>query len=165
MPFEAGDQAAGKRVLLRVLRHGEASQVAHHRERVLIHGVDVKQIVLHLADDTPERRQVARQNVEHEHAPQRVHDALGLLKDLQEGLFVDWIAPEVGIDEVAGMPDCAQNTTRELIDVGVLRHDEKDAQQQRGLALEQVVAADIKPVLVAYEVLVNRERVFLVHRE
>ena len=41
---------------VRVLRLGEAAQVADHHEDVLVHGVDVEEVVLHLTDDAAEHR-------------------------------------------------------------------------------------------------------------
>src|SRR3954470_19271320 len=58
-PLEIAHQAACKRKLMRELRHREAPQIAHDVEDVLVDGVDVIQIVLHLADDAPECWNVA----------------------------------------------------------------------------------------------------------
>ncbi len=57
---------------MRHLGHREAAQVAHDHEDVLVHRVDVKQVVLHLADDAAEGRQIPAQHVVAIHAAQRV---------------------------------------------------------------------------------------------
>src|SRR5882672_961678 len=57
--LETADQLGAQRELVRELGHREAAQVPHHHEDVLVHGVDVEQIVLHLADDAAELRKVA----------------------------------------------------------------------------------------------------------
>jgi hypothetical protein len=67
---EAGHEARAERILVGELRHGKAPQVAHHLQDVLVHGVDVEQVVLHLADDAAEGRQVAAEDVVLVHAPQ-----------------------------------------------------------------------------------------------
>jgi len=59
--FEACDQAAGKRQFVCVFRHAQAPNISQHGKDVLIHGVNVKQIVLHLSDDTAKCRDVTPQ--------------------------------------------------------------------------------------------------------
>jgi hypothetical protein len=48
-----------ERVFVVEARDAEAAQVPDHHEDVLVHGVDVEEVVLHLADDASERGQVA----------------------------------------------------------------------------------------------------------
>jgi hypothetical protein len=72
---EVGDQLAAERVFVRVLGHREAAHVTHHHHDVLVHRVDVEQVVLHLADDAAEVRQVAPEDAGVVHAAQRVHQA------------------------------------------------------------------------------------------
>src|SRR5690606_41679572 len=57
-------ELAGQGVFLRVLRHSEAAQIADHHQCVLIDRVGMEQVVLHLADDAPEYRQITRQDVQ-----------------------------------------------------------------------------------------------------
>ena len=63
---------------MRVLRLGEAAQIADHHQDVLVDGVDVEQVVLHLADDAAEHRQIAAQDAVLVHPPQLVRDAARL---------------------------------------------------------------------------------------
>ena len=58
LALEVGDEPRAQRVLVRVLRLAEAAQVADHHQDVLVDRVDVEEVVLHLADDAAERRQV-----------------------------------------------------------------------------------------------------------
>ena len=83
-PLEAAHQLAAERELVRELRHGEAPQVAQHHQDVLVDGVDVEQVVLHLADDAAELGQVAAEDAVLVHAAELVHDAARLLQDVQE---------------------------------------------------------------------------------
>ena len=69
---ELAHQPAAQRVLVGHLGHGEATEVANHHENVLVHGVDVEQVVLHLAHDATEGREVAPEHVVTVHAPQRM---------------------------------------------------------------------------------------------
>ena len=78
LALEVGDQPRAQRVLVRMLRLGEAPQVAHHHQDVLVDRVDVEQVVLHLADDASERRQVLAEHVVQIHPPQRVREAARL---------------------------------------------------------------------------------------
>jgi hypothetical protein len=73
---KVGHQLAAERVFVRMLGHREAAHIAHHHQDVLVHRVDVEQVVLHLADDLAEVGQVAAQHRHVVHAAQRVDDAL-----------------------------------------------------------------------------------------
>ncbi|CFP51985.1 Uncharacterised protein [Bordetella pertussis] len=162
---QAGDQLAGQRVFLGVLGHGEAAQVAHDRQGVLVDRIDMEQVVLHLADDAPEHRQVARQDVEHGHAAQLVDDAARLLQDLQEQLAVDRIAAELRVDAVARMPDGAQRAGRHADQFRMLLHHQEGAQQQRRIALEAILAHDVQPLAQVAEIVVDQARVAVRARE
>ncbi|CUK07277.1 Uncharacterised protein [Achromobacter sp. 2789STDY5608615] len=165
VPVQAGDQLAGQRILLGMLGHGEAAQVAHHRQRVLVHRIGVERVVLHLADDAAEHRQVARQDVQHGHAAQLVHDAARLLQDLQEQLAVDRVAAELRVDAMARVPDGAQRARRHAGQFGMLLHHQEGAQQQRGVPLEAVVADDVETVAQVAEIVVDVVRVAVGARE
>jgi len=54
--LEAGHQPRTERVLMCQFGHGKAPQISHHLQDVLIDGVDVEQVMLHLADDVTEGR-------------------------------------------------------------------------------------------------------------
>src|SRR5690606_2031187 len=97
-------ELAGQGVFLRVLRHSEAAQIADHHQCVLIDRVGMEQVVLHLADDAPEYRQITRQDVQHCHASQSMHDSARLLQNLQELMAVDGVASELPIDVAPRMP-------------------------------------------------------------
>ena len=67
-PLEIAHQAAAQRKFVREFRHREAAQVAHDIQDVLVDGVDVIQIVLHLADDAAEGGDVAAEHAVFVHA-------------------------------------------------------------------------------------------------
>ena len=81
--LEVGDEPRAQRILVRVLRLGEAAQVADHHQDVLVDRVDVEEVVLHLADDAAERRQVAAEDAVQVHPAQLVRDAARLAEDLR----------------------------------------------------------------------------------
>ena len=62
----------------------EAAQVAHDHEDVRVHGVDVKQVVLHLPDDAAEGRQIAPEHVVAVHASQRVGEPAAVAEHADE---------------------------------------------------------------------------------
>ena len=95
--LEARHQLGAQRELVRELGHGEAPQVAHHHQDVLVHRVDVEQVVLHLPDDAAELRQVAPEDAVLVHAAELVHDAARLLQDVQEEQPRHRVLPEVRI--------------------------------------------------------------------
>jgi hypothetical protein len=53
----------------------KAAQAAQHLQDVLINRVDVKQVVLHLPDDTSEIGQIATEDAELVHAPKGLGQA------------------------------------------------------------------------------------------
>ena len=103
-PVEVGDQARAQRIFMCVLGFGEAAKVANHHQDVFVDGVDMKQIVLHLANDTAEHRQIAPEDPVLIHAPQLMGHAARLAKDGHEARAVPGIATERGVDAVAVTP-------------------------------------------------------------
>ena len=106
----ARGQLRAEGIFVRMLGDEEAAHVAQHHQDVLVHRVDVKQIVLHLAHDAPEHPQVAPQHRGLVHQPHGVRDAGGLLQDAQEGAAVDRIVPEGGIHDGAHVVQRAQGS-------------------------------------------------------
>ena len=78
--IEVRHQLAAQRVFVRVLGEREPTQVAQHLQNVLIHRVDMKQVVLHLSDDATEHRQIPAKHRQVVHAAQLVQHALRLLQ-------------------------------------------------------------------------------------
>jgi hypothetical protein len=70
-------QLAAERVFVRMLRDEEAAHVAHHHQDVLVHRVDVEQVVLHAPHDAPEDPQVAAQHAGLVHQAQGVREPRG----------------------------------------------------------------------------------------
>ena len=83
-PFEFTDEPAAKRVFMGELRCLESAQVSHHHEDMFIHGIDVKQVVLHLADNPPEHRDITAQDAIAVHEAQLTREPARLTQDFHE---------------------------------------------------------------------------------
>ena len=104
LALEIADQPRAQRILVPVLRFGEAAQVADDHQAVLVHGVDVEEVVLHLADDPAERRDDLPEDAVEVHPAQLVRDAARLAQDRQESRPVRRVAPETGVDAATVAP-------------------------------------------------------------
>ncbi len=93
--------ARAERVFVGELAHREAPEVAQDLQDVLVDGVDVEKIVLHLADDAAERREVGAEDVELVHPAEFVDDAAGALEKLQEGGAVLGSGAELRRDQLS----------------------------------------------------------------
>ncbi len=143
---------------MRVLDDGEAAHVAHHHQDVLVHRVDVEQVVLHLPDDAAEIDQVTAQHAGLVHQAQRVGDALRLLHDGEEQAAVYRIVAPARVHHRAGVVQAAQRTWRQALDARrALVHQER-FQDGVGLALVEIVAGDLEHALAFHEALVDDTR-------
>ena len=84
--------------------HRKTTQVSHHHQDMLIYRIRVKQIVLHLADNAAEIRQIATKNASLIHAAQHVSNATRRLQDLQKGRSIENVVTEFCINQIASMP-------------------------------------------------------------
>ena len=131
-PLEIGDEPRAQRILVRMLRLGEAAQVADHHQDVLVHRVDVEQVVLHLADDAAERRQVLAEDAVQVHPPQLVQQAALGAEHRHEARAIGGIAAEGAVDAVAVAPQRAQRARRHALELAVLlQHQERVEHRRR----------------------------------
>ena len=72
-----GCELGAKGVLVGMLHDEKTPHISEHHQDVLIHGVDVKEVVLHLAHDASKDPQVAPQHRRLVHQTHGVGDALG----------------------------------------------------------------------------------------
>lgn len=154
-PLEVAHQLAAERIFVRVLCHHEAAQVANDHQRVLIHRVDVEQVVLHAADDAPERNEVAAEHRPLVHQAQRVGDAFGGLQDGEEAGPIDRVAPVAGVDLEAGMPERTQGADGHAVERTLQLQGAEGPQDQPGIALEFVRVAQVELVVDLVEVVVD----------
>ena len=136
-PLEIGDEPRTQRIFVRVLRLGEAAQVADHHQDVLVDGVHVKEIVLHLTHDAPEHRQVLAEDAEQVHPPQFVQQAALGTEHRHEARTVGGIAPESAVDELAVAPQRTQRARRHSLQLAVLLQREKGIEHRRGTPHEE----------------------------
>ena len=156
--LEAAHQLGAERELMRQLGHREAAQVAHHHQDVLVDGVDVEQVVLHLADDAAELRQVAPEDAVLVHAPELVHDPARLLQDLQEEQLRGGVAPERRADQGAGAPQRPQRRRRHAAQLLVLHHEQERLENRRRVALEERLVDDFQQLAPHAKALVQLAR-------
>ena len=136
--LEVGDQLAAERVLVRVLRQREPAQVAQHLQDVLVHRVDMEQVMLHLPHDAPEHRQVTPQHRQLVHAAQFVQHALGLLQDRQESRAVGRVAAVGGVDPHPRMPQRPHQRRGHAAQLLVLRHQQEGAQDAVRVGVQRI---------------------------
>ena len=142
-----GDDLAAQGKFMAELRHREAAQVAHHEHGVLVHGIDMEKIVLHLADDVVEHRQVGGQHTVAVHAAQLVGDAHGLADQFHEQAATGEIVAKLHVDEVAVGADETNGVGAHALELGVLRHEQEDFQQGKGMVLEDLRVARLEEAL------------------
>ena len=155
-------QLRAEGVLVRVLGDEEAPHVAQHHQDVLVHGVDVEQVVLHAADDAAEHPEVAPQHRGLVHEPQHVGDALRLAQDLHEALAIGRVVPEVRAHHVAGVVQRAQRACRQALDARCALVDEEGAQDGGRVLDVELVSCHLQHAAAVEELGVDRphRRVF-----
>ncbi len=141
---------------MRVLGQREAPQVAQHLQDVLVHRVDVEKVMLHLADDAAEHRQIAAQHRQLVHSSQFVQHALRLLQYREEGRAVARIATVACIDLHARMPQRAHQRRRHAAQFLVLCHQQERAQDAVRVAVQCVGCAQVEQFTACDECLVER---------
>ena len=102
--LEISDQPRAQRIFVRMLRLGESAQVADHHQDVLVDGIHMEEIVLHLADDPSERRQILAQHAKQIHSAQLVRQAARLAKHLDEARAIGRLAAKRDVDAVPFTP-------------------------------------------------------------
>ena len=158
LALEVVDEARAERILVRMLRLGEAPQVADDHQDVLVHRVDVEEVVLHLPDDAPERRQVMSEDAVQVHPAQLVRDAARFAEDLDEAGAILRIAAEAGIDPAAVAPERAQRPRRHALQFRMALQREKRVEHRGRAPLEQRLVADVEQLVDGEEVHRRPER-------
>ena len=135
-PVKLAHQPAAQRELVGQFRNCKAPQVAHDFQDVLVDGIDVVKIMLHLADNTAESRDVTSQNVVLVHAPQFTDHTRRAAQDFHELLTHPRIAACCGVDAASRAPECAQRECANSLDFAMLLHQRKRLKDGAGIALE-----------------------------
>ena len=129
---------------MRVLGHEKPAYVAQHHQDVLIHRVDMKQVVLHLPDDFSEHPQVTPQNRGLVHQAHGVGNALRLLQDAPEGVAVDGVTAKLAVHHPTGVVQGSQGTGRQTPDANGGLVEKKGLKNGVRFARIQIVAGNLK---------------------
>ena len=156
--FEVADQLAAERVFVAEFRLGKAAQVAQNAQDVLIDGVDVEQVVLHLADDGAEVREVISQNLELVHPPHFMQDTTRGLEQKDEVGLIDRVGAERLINQVARPPERADRPGRHPFEFVVRLHQQESLENRVRRFVEDVLVRYVEQLMGILEARVDRDR-------
>ena len=141
---------------LAALGVAEAPHVANDHHGVRVHGVDVEEVVLHLANDTPELGDVAAQDAVAPHPRELAHQSVGRAQQIDEiGRDLRVLAERV-VDEFQTVANEADGGGAHAGDVLAVRHDDEQLHERRRLFLEHVRRGGFHVVVMDLEAGVHR---------
>ena len=88
---------------MRMLNHHKAAYITQHHQDVLIYCVNMKQVMLHLTNDSSEGWQIATENTGAVHELEGATNSLRLLKDFNKECAIDWIFAPLTIHLLASV--------------------------------------------------------------
>jgi hypothetical protein len=141
---KVGHQLGEFRKLVGVFVHAESTQIANDLKDVLIHRVNMEQIVLHLPDDAPENGKHSTEDAQIVHESQGMNDSLRLLKECEECSLILRLLPKRFVHPNTSIPECASGPCGHFATGGVTSHHEKGSKNGARLTLEQIVGLDVK---------------------
>ena len=116
------EDTAAQRKLVGMFFDREATQIAYHKQGVFIHGIGVKQVVLHLSYHLAILRQITRQYPVAAHPGQLRDERIGCLEQIHEQFVVHRIGAEGFVDQIqVQMPGFLRPAER-VEAIGVARH-------------------------------------------
>ena len=154
----ASGQLRAKRVFMGMFGHEKAPHITQHHDDVLVHRVDVEQVVLHLPHDAAEHPQVAPQHRGLVHQPHGVGDAGGLLQDAQEGGAVDRVAAEGRVHHMAGVVERPLGARRQALQAQRGLIQQEGFQDGVWLAQVKLVVHHLDHASLVQKTLVDRRR-------
>ena len=125
-----------------MLGNKKAPGVAQHHENVLVDGVDMKQVMLHLADDASEHPQITSKHRGLVHQPHRMGQPT-MHQNLAKALAVDRVLAKPAVHLAARVVQRPQGAGGEPLQSGGGLVEQKSFQNGAWLALVEVVARDI----------------------
>src|SRR5665213_1007739 len=155
---EIVDQTGAQRIFVRMLRLGETTQVADDHQRVLVHRVHVEKVVLHLADDAPEHRQIRAEDARQVHPAQCVRQSTRLTEQCDEARAIGRVAAKRGVDPVAAAGDRAQRARGQAFQLRVPLECQERVEYRRWLAFEQLRIGDVQQLVDRAEIAADRDR-------
>lgn len=124
--FKGLHQCRGVGQLVAVHIQGKAADVADDGEDVVVHGIDVEQVVLEQADDFFPRGQVASQYAVEVEEAQGLGQSVAVAEKAGEAVAVFRILVEAAVDFARRAPPCAQGLRFERGNIVALLHDFDD---------------------------------------
>jgi hypothetical protein len=94
LAFELVHQPVREREFVGVLRHRQPAQIAQHHQDMFIDRIDMELVMLHLAGDAAEQRDIAAKDAEPMHQPHGQRDAFRLAQQADEAAMVGRVAPK-----------------------------------------------------------------------
>ena len=134
----------------------EAAHLPQHHHGVGVHRVDVEEVVLHLADDLPELRDVASEHAVAPHSRQLAHQRVGCAQQFEEARADAGVAAEFVVDQMQMLAHQANGGGAHAGDVAAVGHQHEQLHQRRRMRGEDVLAGRLDVVVVDAEALVDR---------
>ena len=127
--LDAFEDLAGEGELAARFHGREATQVPDNEQRVFVHGVDMKEVVLHAADDPGERRNISGEDAIAVHFSKLPGDATGLSKEGHEGLAGPGVVPEVFVNEREILANQSNGGGSDAFELGLGLQQQKDVEE------------------------------------
>ena len=132
------------------------AHVFHYLQGMRIDCIDVEKIVLHLAHDLAELRQVAAENAVARHASQLKRDFVGGAQQLHKKRHAADISPELVIDAVAIVADKANSRGSNTCDFRILCTQHEGFNESEGRSLEHLRINHFEAVVVNLKAAIER---------
>ena len=164
-------QRGGKRQFVAVFFHCQTTHVAQHGQDVVVHRVNVEQVVLQQADDFVPVRQVFRQQAVQIQKAHDVGQAFACFEKLQKQGTVAFVAVKRAVRFACRRPPCAQGFGGDAVHVGMLLpHLQQDKQVCRLLLKQQqifggnfVADLEIMRVQIVHDARIRQRHAFAQH--
>ena len=153
--IQASGQLRAKRVFVRMLGNKKAANVAQHHQNMLVHGVDVEQVVLHLPHDLAKHPQIAPQHRGLVHEPHGVGNPIGRHEDGAKGGAIHRIRAKLTVHQAACVVERAQGAGGQAFNAGRRLVNQKRLKNGVRLALVQIVTGDINHAALLIEAVVD----------
>ena len=121
-----------------------------------IDGIDMKQVVLHLADDVAKGGQIAAEHAVAPHPSELCHHGVWGFENTQKQTAVFWILAEFLVDQMHGIAQCTNGRHPNPNIFLPLGHQQEHFQHSRGVFQENVGLDHVDPSIDQSEPFVQR---------
>src|SRR5690554_2499892 len=146
--------------ILARLGQKKVAHVLHYLKRMCIHGINMKQVVLHLSGHPAKLGQVETENAIAPQAPQLFTQTFRVIKKLDKQLVVSGVAAKVIINQMAAFSQQADGGGAHAFDIPVLRYKHKNLQQSGGGFFEYVNMGGFNITVALLKALVDGAHTF-----